>query len=70
MIPSRQGAVMAQLRRIFYYWVNLAMTLIAHGRPIVAITFAVAIYRCDSASSQNSRAGEPKDNRNQSHHLI
>jgi hypothetical protein len=33
MIPSRQGAVMAQLRRIFYYWINLAATLIAQGLP-------------------------------------
>src|SRR5713101_165485 len=33
MIPSRQGAVMAQLRRIFYCRINLAMTLIAYSPP-------------------------------------
>jgi hypothetical protein len=33
MIPSRQGAVMAQLRRIFYCSINLAITLTAHVPP-------------------------------------
>jgi hypothetical protein len=33
MIQSRQGAVMAQLRRIFYCSINLAITLTAHAAP-------------------------------------
>jgi hypothetical protein len=33
MIQSHQDAVMAQLRRIFYCWINLAITLIAHRPP-------------------------------------
>jgi hypothetical protein len=33
MIQSHQDAVMAQLRRIFYCSINLAITLIAHRPP-------------------------------------
>jgi hypothetical protein len=41
MIESRQGAVMAQLRPIFYCRINLAMALTHESRRIIAIRFGV-----------------------------
>jgi hypothetical protein len=53
MIHSRQGAVMAQLRRILYCRINLAIALIRSFRPIVAISFGAKPRRSDSPRCEN-----------------
>jgi hypothetical protein len=43
MVSRRQGAVMAQLRRIFYCCINLAIALIARRCRNIAIKIGPAI---------------------------
>jgi hypothetical protein len=61
MISSRQGAVMAQLRRIFYYSINLAATLIPQGLPYCGHKVRngdASLRFCTDL--RNMRTGEPK----------